>query len=205
MGFMRHPIVLKNLIISYIAMGNNEAALKYLRVLSGSGLYKDWCDQIREMIENNTSKEDSRIQAFLINNPDVNFFCSTTDPTKKLLDFFRCNPDNKMAFEYLIASYLLQHEVGKVVAYLPKFREFGFEKLPQAIEEAMLIYATSPKANRSLLKGYSTSPKVLEDFRDLSKLMSGTEKRAEKMKMAAKYKNTYWYYILFTSPHVSTK
>jgi len=94
MGFMRHPIVLQNLVISYIAMGKNDAAQKYLRVLSGSRLHREWCDQINKMIENNTIHED-------------NFFCSTTDPTRKLLDFYNCNPDNKMAFECLIASYLL--------------------------------------------------------------------------------------------------
>jgi len=86
-----------------------------------------------------------------------------------------------------------------VVTYLPKLKEFAYAKLPKAVEEAMLIYATSKKADLRWLKGYSASPKTLEDFRDLSKLMSGKEDRA------VKYENTYWYYLLFTSPHASTK
>ncbi len=205
MGLMRHPIVLKHLVISYIAVGNNEAARKYLRILSRSRLYKEWCDQVCEMIENNTASEDSRIQLFISNNPKVDFFCSTTNPTRKLLDFYNCNPDNKMAFEFLMASYLLQHEVGKVVPYLSKFELFGYKKLPKAVEEAMLIYATSPKADLQLLEGYSTNQKTLEEFRGLTTLMSGSGGKAEKMLNASVYRNTYWYYLLFTSPHASTK
>ncbi|MFH0757592.1 MAG: DUF6057 family protein [Bacteroidota bacterium] len=205
MGLMRHPIVLKHLVISYIAVGNTEAARKYLRILSRSGLYKEWGDQVREMIENNTASEDSRIQSFISNNPRVDFFCSTSNPTRKLLDFYNSNPDNKMAFEFLIASYLLQHEVGKVVPYLSKFRQFGYEKLPRAVEEAMLIYASSPKADLQLLEGYSTSQKTLGEFRGLTGLMSGSGERAEKMLNASAYRNTYWYYLLFTSPHASIK
>ncbi len=205
MGFMRHPIVLKHLAISYIALGKNDAALKYVRVLSGSRLYKVWCDQVRAMIENNTAMEDGRIQSFIINNPKVDFFCSTQDPTRKILDYYRANQDNKMAFEYLIASYLLQHEVGKVVPYLPKFEQLGYTKLPKAVEEAMLIYVTSPKADKRLVDGYSAGQKTVEDFKDLSRLMSSNAGRDEKMMKAAAYKNTYWYYILFSSPYASSK
>ena len=205
MGFMRHPIVLKNLVISYLAMGKTDAALKYLNVLSGSRLYREWCDQIQNIIETDKVLEDPRIQAFLANNPEVNFFCSSSDPTRKILDFFNNNPDNHMAFEYLIGSYLMQHEVGKVVSYLPKFKELGYKKLPRSIEEALMIYATSPKADLSKVKGYSASPETLKDFRDLSKLMSGEDARSVKKQRAIKYENTYWYYILFTSPYASKK
>jgi len=203
MAFIRHPFILKNLVISYIAQGKTEAALKYLRVLSGSRLYKEWCDQIHKRIADNTILEDRRIKSLINNNPEVNFFCSTTDPTRKLLYFYRSNPDNKMAFEYLMASYLLQHEVGKLAPYLPRFEEFGYEKLPKAIEEAMLIYATSPKADLQLVKGYNASPKTLQDFRELSKLMSGEGQKAEKFQRASKYENTYYHYLLFTSPNAS--
>lgn len=205
MGFMRHPIVLKNLAISYLAIGKPSAALKYSNVLSGSGLYKEWCNQINEMIENNTSLEDPRIQSFLSNNPELNFFCSTSDPTRKILDFFNSNPDNLMAFEYLIGSYLMQHEVGKVISYLPRFKDLGYKKLPRAMEEALLIYATSPKADLSKIKGYSASQETLGKFRDLTKLMSGEQARSVKMQRAIKYEDTYWYYILFTSPYASKK
>jgi len=203
MAFMRHPVVLKNLVISYLAMGKNEAAVKYLHVLSGSRLHREWSEQIHGLIENNSSRDDARVQAFIKNNPEVNFFCSTSDPTRKLLDFYNCNTNNRMAFEYLIASYLMQHEVGKVAGYLSQFTELGYSNLPRAVEEAMLIYATSPKADLNKVSGFTASPETVRDFRELSGLMAGKGERSVKMQKAAKFKNTYWYYILFTSPNAT--
>jgi hypothetical protein len=202
-GYMRHPIVLKHLILSYLAIGNNKTALKYLRVLSGSRLYKEWCNQIHEMIENNTIRDDPTIQSFILNNPKDDFFASTSDPTKKLNLFYKYNLNNHVAFEFLMASYLLQHEVGTLVGKLPDFRRFGYEMLPRAVEEAMLIYLTKkPEGNQSM-EGYSLRKKTLEEFKDFSILVSTSGTRAAKMHNASKYKNTYWYYVMFSSPYAS--
>jgi hypothetical protein len=201
-GFMRHPIVLKHLVISYLALSHEEAAEKYLRILSRSRLDREWCSQVRERIENGTVREDPAIRAFLINNPESDFFAETANPTRKLLGFFGNNPDNHMVFEYLVASYLLQHNVGNVVLYLPGFRNFGYETLPRSVEEAMLIYLARTKEKLVSLAGYRISPQAREDFIDFSRLVAGTS-REEGMEKASKYRNTYWYYVLYTSPHAT--
>lgn len=108
-----------------------------------------------------------------------------------------------MAFEFLVASYLLQHQLGNVVNYIPDFKKFGYEKLPRVVEEAMLIYLTRTQSDNSLLVGYSISRSTIEEFQDFSRLMSSTKSRTERMNKVSKYKNTYWYYIFFTSPFAS--
>jgi hypothetical protein len=50
------------------------------------------------------------------------------------------NPRNKMAFEYLMACYLVTGQVDKIVANVGKLREFGYERIPPLYEEAILIY-----------------------------------------------------------------
>lgn len=202
---MWHPVVLRHLVMSYTAMGNHEAAMKYLRILSGSGLYKEWCGQVREMIENNTAREDVTIQSFIVNNPETDFFATTSNPTGKLMSFYRNNPNNHMAFEFLIASYLLQHRIGNVVNLLAVFRNFGCEKLPRAVEEAVLIYLARNREGNISLAGYPISEKTVEEFREFSHLMSGAGSRAEKMKRVSQYRDTYWYYVLLSSPYASKK
>lgn len=202
-SFMGHPVVLKQLIKTYLAMGYEEAAKKYLRILSGSWLYKDWCSRIRLMIENNTADADPEIQSYIANNPETDYFASTKHPTEKILAFYNSNRDNKMAFEYLIASYLLQHELGKVVNRLQGFRDLGYKKLPDAVEEALLIYVTKKKEEDPKLTGFSVNAKKIEEFKDFSELVLDGKSRAEGMENASKYRNTYWYYVLFTSPYAS--
>jgi hypothetical protein len=198
---MRDPIVLKHLVMTYLAIGNNKAALKYLHVLSGSGLYKDWCDHIHEIIDNNTVQDDMVIQSFIINNPKVDYFAKTDNPTQKLIIFYNNNPNNNMAYEFLIASYLLQHKIGNLLMYFSGFRQFGYEKLPRAVEEAMLIYLARTRSDNYILAGYSISQKTMEEFQDFNRLMSTTTDRNERMEKVAKYRHTYWYYIFFTSPY----
>ena len=202
-SFMRHPIVLKHLVMTYIAIGINEAALKYLHVLSGSRLYEEWCNDVHEMIENNTACDDLAIQSFIVNNPETDFFAQTKNPTQKLRTFYSSNLNNNMAFEFLVASYLLQHKVGNVMNQLPGFRRFGYEKLPRVVEEAMLIYLARTRADNPPLAGYSISQSTIEEFQDFSRLVASTEDRAERKNKAAKYRNTYWYYVFFTSPYAS--
>jgi hypothetical protein len=204
-GFMRHPLVLQQLVKTYIAMGNQVIALKYLRILSGSRLYRDWCGRTLKMIEDGKALEDPEIQFYIANNPEIDYFASTKYPTEKLLAFYHCNRDNRMAFEYLIASYLLQHELGKVVNRLQGFRDLDYKKLPDAVEEAMLIYVTKTKEENPKLADFAVNVRKLEEFRDFSrKVLDGKTKR-EGMEKASEYRNTYWYYVLFTSPHTSQR
>jgi hypothetical protein len=203
MVLMRHPVVLKNLVISYIALGNDKAAEKYLRILSRSRLYRGWCGEILGMIENHTTGDLEAIKYFHINNPEHDFLAETGNPTRKLLNFYYNNPDNKMAFEYLIASYLLQHKIGSVIYHLVDFKRFGYEKLPRTVEEAALIYMSSKESDATLLADYSVSVKTLEEFREFGNLLANTSSKVQRMEKTAKYRNTYWYYIMFTSPNAT--
>ena len=205
MVLMRHPVVLKNLVMTYIAVGNTEIAQKYLRILSGSWLYRDWSNKILEMIESNTSGDNAAINSFRINNPKTDYFAETSNPTRKLMNFYSSNPDNKMAFEFLVASYLLQHQVGNVLIHLPGFRKFGYEKIQRAVEEAMLIYLARTQSDKLSIPGYPISQETMNDFMDFNKRMLSSERKSEQMRNVAKYKNTYWYYILFSSPYNAVK
>ena len=201
MVLVRHPVVLKQLIISYLAIGQEEAAEKYLQVLSGSRLYRSWCDHVKTMIESKQLDDDPDIRFFRMNNPSNDFFAGTRDPHQKLMLFYSLNGNNDAAFEFLVASYLLQHNLGGVVALLPQFKAHGHETFPKAVEEALMIYLSRGGSNSSALTDYAISKNTVEEFRDFNKLLANVDSKAERMKKASKYKNTYWYYLLFSSPY----
>jgi hypothetical protein len=204
MSMMRHPFILKRLVLSYIAIGDREAALKYLRILSRSRLYRDWHDEILKKIEDNSIMDEPDIRSFLHNNPAQDFFAATSNPTGKLKVFYVQHPDNNMAFEYLMASYLLQHKLGNIMAMMPEFRKFGYGELPRNIQEAVLIYAVRTRSRQLLLGGYGISEEIANEFKDFSRLVGSVNSREEKMAKATKYRNTYWYYIMYTSPYAQT-
>ena len=110
-----------------------------------------------------------------------------------------------MAFEFLIASYLLIHNVGGVIGLLPEFEKFGYKKLPKAVEEAVLIYLARTGKSHPAMSDYSVSNRTVESFRDFSSMVENAESMREKMNKVSKYRNTYWYYVLFSSPYAQKK
>ncbi len=49
------------------------------------------------------------------------------------------NPRNKMAFEYLMACYLVTNRADKVAENVKRLRDLGYERIPTLYEEAILI------------------------------------------------------------------
>jgi len=205
MSLVRHPIVLKYLVMSYIAIGQEETALKYLRVLSGSRINKNWCNDIYAMLETGSTEKNPDIKFFRINDPDRDFFAGTKDPVAKLAKFYSSNGDNRMAFEFLVAGHLMKHNIGAVIVHLSDFEKHGFDQFPRAVEEALMIYVARTKDPSHILRNYSISSGTVERFKDFNSLVSNVESKAERMKVLSKYKDTYWFYILFSSPYASKK
>jgi len=205
MTLSRHPMVLKQLVMSYIAIGLEDTARKYLRVLAKSRKHREWCDHVFLMLEENRAGEDPDIKFFRENNPEVDFFAETKDPVRKLSRFYSSNHGNQMAFEFLVAGQLLKHNVGGVVRLLPDFQNHGYDHFPRAVEEALMIYVTRTGDPDKLLSPYSISTGTMERFRDFTSSIANVKNRSERMRLVSRYKDSYWYYILFSSPYVQKR
>ena len=57
-----------------------------------------------------------------------------------LLRLLKRNRHNRMAFEYLMAHYLLTDKLEKLVANLYRFGDFDYPQLPRHCQEALIIY-----------------------------------------------------------------
>ncbi len=199
-AFVRHPIVLKRMVMIYGAIGSERTALKYNKVLSKSGLYRDWCDSISILINEDRLRKEPQIQSFIRNNPKYEFFANPTDPYKNLSNFYKQNPNNHIAFEYLMSAHLFNHEVGKIVRYLPDFRRFAYKKLPRAIEEAVLIYLAQTQDKNLDLCGFTIDKQTRNEFQDYLRRRPSSSNKEQAMSQLAMYNHTYWYYVMFTSP-----
>jgi len=205
MLLVRHPMVLKQLVMSCVAIGHHQTALKYLEVLSGSRIHRDWCDRIQTMLHNNTEGEHPDINSFRFNNPAIDFFAGVNDPVVKLRNFYLNNRSNHMAFEFLVAGYLLQHNIEAVISLLPEFKIHGYKQLPQAVKEALMIYLAKTERSIPELADYPMDQGTKAKFTDFSLLMGQGKSRAELMTAASKYRNTFWYYIVLSSPYATKK
>ncbi|MDX2414516.1 MAG: DUF6057 family protein, partial [Bacteroidales bacterium] len=199
-AFVRHPIVLKRMVMTYGAMGSERTALKYNKVLSKSGLYRDWSDSISTLIKEDRFRKEPQVQSFIRNNPKYNFFSNPTDPYKNLSNFYKQNPNNHLAFEYLMSANLFRHDVRQIIKHLPDFRRFAYKKLPRAIEEAVLIYLAQSQEKNVNLYGFTIDEQTRNEFQDYQRRRASSSSKEQAMSQLVMYNHTYWYYVMFTSP-----
>ncbi len=108
-----------------------------------------------------------------------------------LRNLLESNPDNIMAYEYLLCYDLLSKDIGSFIEdYVP-----GKVK-SQLYDEALIVYlAGDGMLSNAMLEKYGISKAVFNNFRAYGDAYMMTN--ANKRKMKEKYGNTYWYYFNF--------
>jgi hypothetical protein len=109
------------------------------------------------------------------------------------------NPHNRMAFEYLMACYLLTGQVDKVAANMGRLRDLGYPRIPTLYEEAILIYYGSHEREVDLAK-YNISRETLqryEAFVQTANTMQPQNKDAVLNRLVHDFGTSYFFYYTF--------
>jgi len=193
------PQNLKMLIKTNLINGNIRMADKYINILKKTLFYRDLAEEYEKFVY-----DTSLIKA----NPDLgkkkaiipfdNFFIFLESPEDNLPLLVEANPDNRRAFEYLMAWLLLSKDVETTVMNIPKMKELGYTKIPRHIEEAVLIYYNSKRAMPDL-GGLTVSYATTERFSRYVAAYSALRQRSALSgnAMEPEFGNTYWFYFHF--------
>jgi len=116
-------------------------------------------------------------------------------PVGPLLDvLLASNPTNQMAFEYVMAHYLMDLDLKRAVERLRLLNNFSYAGIPRAYEEALVLYQQVAGVQVKL-KGRAVRPETAERFRQFREaarqLKEGVEAEGT---LAARFGDTYWYY-----------
>ena len=116
-------------------------------------------------------------------------------PEGLLVQLLRCNPTNRMAFEYLMAHYLMKLEVDKVVDRLWQLEAFKYQGIPRHYEEALLLYEQA-RGTHLELAGRKVRPETVERFRRFTDAMNQRQFTSPEGRraMVEIFGDTYWYY-----------
>jgi hypothetical protein len=202
--FKYNPRILKRLALTNIINGKYIVAKKFLDILKKSILHRKWVKYYENCLFNESLIEsDSLIQSKRELRPKFDFLINRKNPNYDLIWLLKENGDNKMAFEYLMAYYLLEGKMGDLIQHLKKFGDLGYRKIPRHIEEALLlIEAMSPPDVDINFNEYSINPHTVEQFRRFNKILVQNFRNDVKAKelLEKEFKNTYWYYVRYVSP-----
>ncbi|UCG57728.1 MAG: hypothetical protein JSU70_23045 [Phycisphaerales bacterium] len=109
------------------------------------------------------------------------------------------NPQNRMAFEYLMACYLVTKRVDKILEHVERLRDLGYRRVPTLYQEAILIHHGSRGQAIELAK-YNISPETLqryEMFMQIANAMQGPNRRAASQRLIRDFGTSYFFYFAF--------
>ncbi len=195
--------VLERLALNSIITGKSEAANTFLNVISENPLERNWVKKKYGLLESpeNLYRDDLIFEK--INYADKAEGLRLT-PRDKMLSLLQHNKTNKYAFEYLIAFDLMEHDLNSFSKDIMHIANFNYAKLPRVIEEAIVLFA-SQRPENEFLKSFRISSETVERFREFASITRSNKGNIEKAKQAAiEYNDTYWYYVLFLSPLVTS-
>lgn len=116
-----------------------------------------------------------------------------------LLGLLEQNPRNQMAFEYLMAFYLLTGRADKVVENIERLNDLGYKGIPTLYEEAILIYFGFQGQLVNLNK-FEIRPETIQrymKFIQLRKAMQTVNRQAVFNRLIQEFGSTYFFYFSF--------
>ncbi len=136
------PRVLRQLAQIYIAKGCPEAAKVFLGAMRNDVIEGPWAEACLTRLEQDPAlsgdEEINHLRSVMFPQDAMD---TTRSDERMLLAMMEQNKNNRMAFEYLMAHYLLNAEPEKLVAQIGRLKDFDYADIPALYAEAAAFYA----------------------------------------------------------------
>jgi len=193
------PIILKWRALVNMAKGNLGTAHVCLGALSKTLFDAGWAKGYLAKIERDpnlsTDEEVQRLRSVM---PAIDRDFKSINENI-FLDLLAKNRRNRMAFEYLMAFYLLTGQFDKFAGNLYRLDDFDYARIPRVYEEAILFYNYTRKT-RVELHGREISPESQERFDNFVKVFIdqyGENKALAFNELARDYGDSYLFYSVY--------
>lgn len=193
------PENLKLLVKTNLINGEYRMAEKYLNLLKKSFNYRNWAEEYERLLYK---------PAMILTHPELgekikllpkkDFFIQLNDPQNNISLLLNANPDNRKAFEYEIAWYLLSKNVEAMIQQISQMEKLGYDHLPRHVEEAVLVYFNSTGTMPSLGKftiRKETEIQFMQYVSTYKKMRQNSSWNFQEM--FNRFGNTFWFYFHF--------
>lgn len=196
-GLRPHNLIM--LIKTSLLNSDYRMAEKYINILRKTLFYRK--DAIRyENLLNNKDliSKDNELGKVAQIIPQKDFIIYMDSPEDNLPMLLESNPDNRVAFEYMISWLLLEKDVETALSNLHLMKSMGYTSLPRSVEEAVMIYYNSQHKLPDM-NGYSVSSETQNRFNlYINKYLQARNNPSTfQSQMKTQFGNTFWYYYHF--------
>jgi hypothetical protein len=197
--FGEQPMILKRLALINMVKGNYGSARIYLGALSKTLFDSKWANDYLALLRSDPNlSTDNRIQYLRSICPEKDYAVIGYPKEKVLRDLLERNNQNRMAFEYMTAWYMLTRQLEKCVRSIEHVTDFSYPKLPSLYQEVLLIYVYGTKKPVQLV-GYQPSSAARHQIEDFSRIFNShnRNKREAFGELAKNYGDSYFFYHIY--------
>jgi len=183
----------KRLAQTNLILGNYEVSRKYLLALQKTLLYRNWANETLALLGDeeaiNNHPEYGNLRKNII---DQNFFFSDSEVPQMLGQLLMANRQNRLAYEYLEAAYLLSGNLEDFVKCLNVGQELGYKNMPKHFQEAYILWWSRDHTPDEKAPSH-VSPSCLQGLNQYYSMAQnpGVSNDA----LARQYGRTYWHYF----------
>lgn len=193
--------IIKRLAETNLINGNYKVSEKYLKLLEKTMFYRKWAKETMKYLYNDD----------LINNhPDwgekrklmvkEDFFFKVQNIESTLNMMLKENPQNKIAFEYLMAFYMINKDLRNFMNCIPMMEKMNYKEIPISYQEAIMyiigLNTKNPMAN--------TPSYISQNTKNRMKAYAGiyTTSPDARERLNKNFSGTYWYYLHFKAVEI---
>ncbi len=199
------PLLLRLLARINVVKGRPEAACAFLGALARYRNYTDWAEEFRRRLKADplqaSNGEIQRVRDLMLTEDRP--LGRQEDIAERWLEPLRANPHNRMAFEYLMAYYLLTGNLVGFVGNLDRLEVLGYRQMPRHYQEAILVYKGMGGKEVDLKSlGFEVGLETRQRFREFNAArarihtaLPGDRIQAAQ-RLAREHGDTYFYYYV---------
>jgi len=187
---------IKRLAETNLINGQFEVSRKYLNLLEKTIFYRKWAKRAvtflynEEKINNDPAWGEKR--KFMVHG---DYFFHVRNIEASLNRMVKEHPDNRIAFEYLMAFYMINKDLRNFMNCIPIMERLSYKTVPSAYQEAVLyiigLNESDPFARAPVYVSQSTKSRM-KAYADIYTAYPDARERLEK-----NFAGTYWYYLHF--------
>ncbi|OGV75122.1 MAG: hypothetical protein A2269_00820 [Lentisphaerae bacterium RIFOXYA12_FULL_60_10] len=192
------PAILERLFVVNVLNGRPDAACSFLRALGKIPFKEEKARKLLARLESDPSLSDDPVLQAIRPSMLRTDYVGGWDPESVLRQCLENNPANRMAFEYLVAHYLLTSNMKGFGTLAARFPDFYYV-LPTHMEEALLVYRQANGAWPPGLEDFRPTPEMERRFRAfLTRFMQHPGEPATLWNLLiGDFGNTYWFFDVF--------
>ena len=193
------PFLLFRRTLLAAAKGNDECAHVYLNKLKQMPGYRSLARRFEHGAGTADLSKDTGVIRLRSCMDTADYVFNRVNEETALLNLLKSNPRNRMAFEYLMAYYLLSRRPDMVARNLYRLDDFDYKQIPALYQEAFEIYRSKDTAANIVLPKLAADPLTAVRSERFLKLMQLYDPNSPSTLAAlvAEFGASYFFFFIF--------